>query len=91
LQDYEFPLPPKDEQRRIADILWAAVEADDAMIEVCEAATLARNTAHRELFNVDIQDRSGRHEWKVKPIAEACEIANNLREQMLAFRGCRSM
>ena len=24
LQDYEFPLPPKDEQRRIADILWAA-------------------------------------------------------------------
>ncbi len=23
LQDYEFPLPPKDEQRRIADILWA--------------------------------------------------------------------
>ncbi len=26
LQDYEFPLPPKDEQRRIADILWAADE-----------------------------------------------------------------
>lgn len=24
---YEFPLPPKDEQRRIADILWAADEA----------------------------------------------------------------
>jgi type I restriction enzyme S subunit len=26
LQNYEFPLPPKDEQRRIADILWAADE-----------------------------------------------------------------
>ena len=24
LAEYEFPLPPKDEQRRIADILWAA-------------------------------------------------------------------
>jgi type I restriction enzyme, S subunit len=24
LQDYQFPLPPKDEQRRIAEILWAA-------------------------------------------------------------------
>ncbi len=28
LAQYEFPLPPKDEQRRIADILWAA---DDAL------------------------------------------------------------
>lgn len=27
LQDYEFPLPPKDEQRRIADILWAVDES----------------------------------------------------------------
>jgi type I restriction enzyme S subunit len=27
---YEFPLPPKDEQRRIADILWAADETVEA-------------------------------------------------------------
>jgi type I restriction enzyme, S subunit len=27
LADYEFPLPPKDEQCRIAEILWAADEA----------------------------------------------------------------
>src|SRR6186713_303655 len=27
---YEFPLPPLDEQRRIADLLWAA---DDAIVE----------------------------------------------------------
>ncbi len=33
LQDYEFPLPPKDEQRRIADILWAA----DEVIEIYRA------------------------------------------------------
>jgi len=26
LKEYSFPLPPKDEQRRIADILWAAEE-----------------------------------------------------------------
>jgi len=30
LRDYEFPLPPKDEQRRIAEILWAADEAQEA-------------------------------------------------------------
>ena len=27
LQDFEFPLPPLDEQKRIAEILWAADEA----------------------------------------------------------------
>ncbi len=30
LQDYTFPLPPKDEQRRIAEILWAADEVGEA-------------------------------------------------------------
>jgi type I restriction enzyme S subunit len=30
LQDHEFPLPPKDEQRRIAEILWAADESTQA-------------------------------------------------------------
>ncbi len=35
LQDYEFPLPPKDEQRRIADILWAA----DDVVESYRSAT----------------------------------------------------
>jgi type I restriction enzyme, S subunit len=30
LANYEFPLPPLDEQRRIADLLWAA---DDAIVE----------------------------------------------------------
>jgi restriction endonuclease S subunit len=27
LKDFEFPLPPFDEQKRIAEILWAADEA----------------------------------------------------------------
>jgi type I restriction enzyme S subunit len=42
LHDYVFPLPPKDEQRRIADILWAAedaIESWDASAE-CFAALL---------------------------------------------------
>lgn len=30
LQDFEFPLPPLDEQKRIAEILWAADEAAEA-------------------------------------------------------------
>ncbi len=30
LQDFEFPLPPIDEQKRIAEILWAADESAEA-------------------------------------------------------------
>lgn len=33
LQDFEFPLPPLDEQKRIAEILWAADEAVSAYQE----------------------------------------------------------
>lgn len=34
LQDYEFPLPPTDEQSRIADLLWAADQNIEAHISV---------------------------------------------------------
>jgi len=33
LKDFEFPLPPLDEQRRIAEILWAADEAVESLSE----------------------------------------------------------
>ncbi len=41
---YEFALPPRDEQRRIADILWAADEAILKNQHVLEV--LAANTGH---------------------------------------------
>lgn len=34
LQDYEFPLPPEDEQRKIAEILWATDESSERYAEV---------------------------------------------------------
>lgn len=36
LQDYELALPPKDEQRRIADVLWAADNCFEAYRTVLE-------------------------------------------------------
>jgi type I restriction enzyme S subunit len=36
LQDYEFPLPPKDEQRRIADILCAADAVSEKHLAGCQ-------------------------------------------------------
>ena len=44
LQDYEFPLPPQDVQRRIAEILWSS----DHVVESYRAAT----SDLRRLFNV---------------------------------------
>lgn len=42
LQDYEFPLPPKDEQCRISEILLAMDHLIEASSECVKAATLAR-------------------------------------------------
>lgn len=48
LARYEFALPPKDEQRRIADILWAADEALELFKQcVSQAEQLRRNVLHR--------------------------------------------
>lgn len=44
LANYEFPLPPVDEQRRIADLLWAA---DD----VIENWKIAQNAAEKILHS----------------------------------------
>lgn len=42
LQDFQFPLPPLDEQKRIAEILWAADEAVEMMKKAIEALNQAR-------------------------------------------------
>lgn len=54
LRIQEFPLPPKDEQRRIADILWAADEYSESLRKVRDAAREVRCrtlfTAYRQGF-----------------------------------------
>jgi type I restriction enzyme, S subunit len=87
LADYEFPLPPKDEQCRLAEVFWATDQAAEGWTQVCEASRLGRNAAHRELFGLG--GRSGRAErqspdWGLRPIGEVCEIANNLRKPINA-------
>jgi type I restriction enzyme S subunit len=51
LQDYEFPLPPKDEQRRIADMLWAADELCLRYSGVCENALHLTNAIASDFFS----------------------------------------
>jgi len=45
LKEYTFPLPPKDEQRRIAEILWAAEEAVE-----CKKSVMVEILRMNEIF-----------------------------------------
>ncbi|ATD80670.1 MULTISPECIES: restriction endonuclease subunit S [Desulfovibrio] len=58
LQDFEFPLPPLDEQKRIAEILWAADEttecyADSALriVAIADAALSKFFEKHKEVLS----------------------------------------
>lgn len=59
LAEYQFSLPPKDEQRRIADILWAADE-NLCRAEVCIQATLSLRYA---LLNHLLESGSVSSNW----------------------------
>ena len=50
LAAYEFPLPPLDEQRRIAEILWAAEEVFSRTQALVAATKLTKQVAIGDLF-----------------------------------------
>lgn len=45
IERYEFDLPPLDEQKRIADLLWAIEMAKDSTVEVASAIAFLRTAA----------------------------------------------
>jgi type I restriction enzyme S subunit len=49
LKDFEFPLPPLDEQKRIAEILWAADETVNAFTSSLSVIQQSRNALLNEL------------------------------------------
>lgn len=50
LAEYKFALPPKDEQRRIADILWAAEKEKYALYSALEALQQLTSMVGMEVF-----------------------------------------
>jgi len=50
LAEYEFALPPKDEQRRIADILWATEKEKYALFSALEALQQLTSIVGMEVF-----------------------------------------
>ena len=55
LANYEFLLPPKEEQARFAELLWAADEVVEKNFEVKEKLDLNRQTLMKHLFVLDKQ------------------------------------
>ncbi|MCA9124032.1 MAG: restriction endonuclease subunit S [Planctomycetales bacterium] len=92
LRHQEFPLPSRDEQRRIAKALWLSEDYTRKLEATCEAARIARNTCHRHFLrngtgHSDFQTTPlGKipSSWKVESLGECCEIANRLRKPINA-------
>ena len=50
LKDFEFPLPPLDEQKRIAEILWAADAAIEKYLATSNSLQQLRNSIWENIF-----------------------------------------
>ncbi len=50
IASYQFPLPPLDEQRRIAEILWAAEETSELHQEVLKSISITADAIIEEHF-----------------------------------------
>lgn len=69
LAEYEFALPPKDEQRRIAEILWAADEVCQSRKRVLEELSVSRQIVIDHSF-------SSFDSTQVIELKEVCEMQN---------------
>ena len=69
---YEFPLPPRDEQRRIAELLWAADAAVEAYLNASQQAILAKETYIETWFN----DQSASDSNQTLNLEDVCYIQN---------------
>jgi restriction endonuclease S subunit len=91
LMRFEFDLPPLDQQRRIAEILWAVDNVAESAWTSREAILALRKSAHSEVFvsgldkNATTPTRNGIPAgWIETTVGEACIIENRLRKPINA-------
>jgi type I restriction enzyme, S subunit len=76
LAQQEFIIPPKDEQRRIADILWAADEAIITWEQVLQGSVALRNTLINTFisYNHKLPEMPSNNvrEYKIVKLHEVC-------------------
>lgn len=87
LAEYEFLLPPKDEQARLAELLWAMDEVIENEILILEKKNRFKHTFRKEVFRgfdseILRSDSliSSDLKWKIRKVSEVCEICNSLRK-----------
>jgi restriction endonuclease S subunit len=76
LRIQEFPLPPKDEQRRIADILWAAYGSCEAYARVLNRLNSLADTKARGAFSAPSETRDSAD--TLVPLGELAEVRYGL-------------
>lgn len=87
LRVQEFPLPPLEEQKRIAEILWAADEAVEAKNNLVAALKVAKSVSIKELCQKGISHSSFQTSvlgetpdvWRVLKLGEVCEFLDGKR------------
>lgn len=72
LMKYQFPLPPKDEQRGIADILWAADESVESRLCVLDSI----GSAWQSLIDNIVPDQSAVPGARIGRLDDLCEMQN---------------
>jgi type I restriction enzyme S subunit len=91
LAEYKFPLPPKDEQRRIAEILWAADYAVEIYANLLKAQTdffdvyisnfISGQITKSENTKKTLYGNIPSH-WEVRPVAEVAEVDYGISESV---------
>lgn len=72
LKDFEFPLPPLDEQKRIAEILWAADEAKETISYTAKASETLLQTLI-DNFWIDLSEKT-----ENLPLAKLGSLTNGI-------------
>jgi type I restriction enzyme M protein len=91
IASFEFDLPPLDQQRRIAEILWAVDEVAKGDWISRESILALRKAAHREVFVSGLKKIGATTNhgylpagWRETTVGEACIIENRLRKPINA-------
>jgi len=75
LKDFEFPLPPLDEQKRIAEILWAADEAVEKWKFTLVQQVNLRDAALKDIFRCDVSGNTVESHKGSSAICKIHEVA----------------
>jgi type I restriction enzyme S subunit len=89
LANYKFPLPPVDEQRRIADLLWAADDAISSTAELIEKAEILKIATMDKLLSKGISENPRLKSSELGEIPttwQVCAIDKKL-ETIIDYRG----